>query len=354
MSGKVYRGALIGCGFFAHNHMHGWAQLPGAEIVAVCDLDADRAAAMAAKFGIKKFYTNVDDLLRSEATGAQAIDFVDIATTVGSHLPLVEAVCQHGVAVICQKPLAQSMRDARAMVAAADKASVPFIVHENFRWQKAFVIMREMLRDDRVGKPHFARFSFRHGYDNYKNQPYLTEVEQLSIMDVGLHLFDLARFFLGEVEQLSCVTQHLNPIVTGEDAFTALLAHQNGATSVCDCSFYSTMEPEPFPQTLASIEGDRGTLELSSDYALAIHQAGYHDVIDVQPEVPLWGEKPWHVVQDSVIRFQSHVLDVLGGEKQAQPSGADNLNTLALAFAAYDSAAQAETIVMSSWMEARA
>ena len=59
---------------------------------------------------------------------------------------------------------------------------------------------------------------------------------------------------------------------------------------------------------------------------------------DVEPVVPIWGEKPWHGVQDSVMRFQSHILDILNGHAEPQPSGADNLKTLALALAAYDSA----------------
>jgi hypothetical protein len=57
----------------------------------------------------------------------------------------------------------------------------------------------------------------------------------------------------------------------------------------------------------------------------------------VEPEVPAWGEKPWHVVQDSVRNFERHVLAVLRGEAEPQPSGADNLRTLALCLAAYDS-----------------
>jgi predicted dehydrogenase len=89
---------------------------------------------------------------------------------------------------------------------------------------------------------------------------------------------------------------------------------------------------------VAVLEADEGTLELREDYRLLIHDAQGRREEDVEPEVPAWGEKPWHVVQDSVRNFERHVLAVLRGEAAPQPSGADNLRTLALCLAAYDSA----------------
>jgi D-apiose dehydrogenase len=342
------RGVLIGCGFFARNHLHAWAGLAGVELVAVCDLEPAKAKAMARQFNIHAYYTDADQML-----GEIKPDFADIATTSASHRLLVELAAAHQVAAICQKPFADTMADAEAMVAACINANVPLIVHENFRWQRPFVIMREMVEAGIIGCPQFGRFSFRHGYDNYKNQPYLATIERFTLMDVGLHLFDLARLFMGDVAHLTCSTQRLNPNVRGEDAFTVLLKHDNGSTSICDCSFQSVRRPEPFPQTLAEIEGPLGSLILGADYSLTLHdQSGLHR-IEAAPEMPFWGQSPWHCAQDSVIRFESHVLDVLNGKAAAQPSGEDNLKTLALALAAYESSAESKTISMANWKETR-
>src|SRR6267154_2325087 len=81
---SIYRGALIGCGFFARNHMEAWRREPRAEIVAVCDLDPARARAMASRFGIERVYADAADMLKSET-----LDFVDVATTAPSHRQLV-------------------------------------------------------------------------------------------------------------------------------------------------------------------------------------------------------------------------------------------------------------------------
>ena len=275
------RGALIGCGFFAHNHLHGWAALADAEIVAVCDLDRRKAEEIAAKFGIAAVFTDAAALLAS-----QPFDFVDIATTVASHRPLVELACRHSRVVICQKPFAETIEDAHAMVEAAAAAGAILIVHENFRWQRGFVELKQLLMEGRIGRPHFARFSFRTRYDIYSKQPYLATIERFLVMDVGLHLFDLARHFLGEVAQLTCQTQRLNPIVQGEDAFTALLTHRSGAISVVDASYFARQTPDLFPQTLATIEGDSGTLELLEGYRLRLHTAAGCEEQDVEPAVP--------------------------------------------------------------------
>ena len=78
---RSFRGALIGCGFFARNHMHGWADAEGAEIVAVCDLDPAKAEAFARDFGAEA-HTDAAAML-----AAVEPDFVDVATTVETPPP---------------------------------------------------------------------------------------------------------------------------------------------------------------------------------------------------------------------------------------------------------------------------
>lgn len=339
------RGALIGCGFFARNQMHGWRDVEGARIVAVCDLDSDKAARMAADFDVAGIYTDAAAMLAE-----QELDFVDIATTAASHRQLACMTLEHGLPTICQKPFAETMADAKAMVDAANRAGKPLMVHENFRWERPLLELHRRLQDGLIGERRFAQISFRHAYDNYKNQPYLAEIERFAIMDVGLHLFDVARWLMGEVTSLFCRTQRLNPIVRGEDSFTASLRHENGAVSAVDCSFFSHLDPDPFPQTVIRLEGSQGTLELTRDYKLIVQHPGRHEVVDVEPATPAWGAPPWHCVQDSVIAIQRHWVEVLRRGIEPRPSGLDNLKTLTLAFAAYESAARDQAIDLSTFV----
>jgi D-apiose dehydrogenase len=341
-----FRGVLIGCGFFARNHMQAWAGLPGAQIVGVCDLDPARAATFAQDFRAASFTDAAAMLAQTKP------DFVDIATTVSSHRVLVELAAKHARLVICQKPFAETLTDGQAMFTVCSAAGIPLIVHENFRWQAPFRALKAALDVGDIGKPRFLRLSFRHAFDIYANQPYLAEVPDLALSDVGLHLFDLARHLMGDVTRVSCETQRRNNAVKGQDAFLASLRHASGAVSSVECSFYSHLSPDPFPETLALLEGDAGTLELTQGYCLRLHHDGRVTETDVEPPVPFWGQKPWHGVQESVVALQAHALDVLAGHASPQPSGAHNLETLALTLAAIRSAHSGQTIDIAAYRAA--
>jgi len=340
-----YRGVLIGCGFFARNHMQGWAAQKDATIVGVCDLDPDKAAGFGRDFGVAGVFTDAAAMLADLRP-----DFVDIATTVASHRPLVELALQHARVVICQKPFAETLADARAMCAGATNGKT-LIIHENFRWQKPFVALKAAVSGGQIGTPRFLRLSFRHAFDIYANQPYLAEVPDLALTDIGLHLFDLARFLMGDVARVSCETQRRNAQVAGQDAFVATLRHVSGAVSSVDASFHTRLSPDPFPQTLATVEGDDGTLELMQGYRLRLHRDGRVTETDVEPAVPTWGAKPWHGIQDSVLAFEAHVVDVLAGRAAAQPSGQHNLATLAVTLAAIQSARTGQTVDLAGFSE---
>lgn len=334
----THRGVLIGCGFFARNHMEAWTRQAGVRIVGVCDTDPAKAAAFAAAYGAEAGTDAAEMLARLRP------DFVDIATTVGSHRALVELAADHARLVICQKPFAGTLEDGAAMVAACAARGVVLTVHENFRWQRPIREMKARMAE--VGRPRFLRLAFRHGYDIYANQPYLAEVPDLALTDVGLHLFDMVRHLMGDVTRVACEVQRRNPRVKGEDAFTALLRHASGAVSSVECSFHSVLEPDPFPQSLALLEGDEGTLELTQGYALRLHKGGRVESFDTEPDCPDWGAKPWHLIQDSVVAFQAHVVAVLEGRAEAAPSGAHNLGTLGLTLAAIRAGQTGQTVVM--------
>jgi predicted dehydrogenase len=330
---KPLRGVLVGCGFFAANHLHAWSDLEDVEIVAVCDRDVEKAEAAAARFGVPRSYRDAGGMLRAEKP-----DFVDIATTAQSHRELVELAAAESAPAICQKPFALDLADAEAMVEACARAGVPLMVHENFRWQSPLVAVRRALDRGAIGTPTYARIQFRHAYDIYMSQPYLLTEKRLAIMDLGIHLLDLARFFLGEATRLFCRTQRIDRRVAGEDSVAIVLDHEGGAVSLVDFSFATRLVPDPFPQTILRIEGDKGTIELDQGYRLTVSTPGHRDTSDVEPAVPRWGARPWHVIQESVLDIQRHWLDCLRTGGEPATSGRDNLRTLDLVIKAYESA----------------
>ena len=112
-----------------------------------------------------------------------------------------------------------------------------------------------------MGIPNWLRITFRTSYDIYSGQPYLLTEERLAILDTGIHVLDLARFFMGEVEHIACETQRRNPKVKGDDTATMLLKHKSGAVSVVK-TYDSKRIPDPFPAA-GEIEHQKGSIILS-------------------------------------------------------------------------------------------
>lgn len=340
MSRKL-RGGLIGCGFFSINHLHGWRDARGAEIVAICDQNADRLSAVGEQFSIAQLYASAEQMLATER-----LDFVDIATTVPSHRALVELAARNGVHVICQKPIAPTLEDAKAMVVACEKASVRMMVHENFRWQSPIQAVKKVISSGVIGEVFWGRVSFRSAYDVFPGQPYLAEGKRFIVEDLGIHALDVARFLLGDALNVSARIKRVNPQIKGEDVATILLDHGQGVASIVDCSYATQLENELFPQTLIEIDGSLGSLRLGADYQLNVTRKGATAKTDVSPPVLSWASKPWHNIQESVSLIQQHWVDCLLQGRQPETSGRDNLKTFALVEAVYQSAAESRTVFL--------
>lgn len=338
----MLRGALIGCGFFAINHLHGWRDANGAEIVSICDSSDERLRIAGDRFGIAARYGDAAEMLRNEH-----LDFVDIATTAPAHRALAELAASHGLAVICQKPFAPTLEDAKAIVAVCENANVPLMVHENFRWQSPIQKVKAILDSGTIGKVFWGRVSFRSAYDVYSGQPYLAEGKRFIVEDLGIHALDIARFLFGDARAASAVIKRVNPRINGEDVATILLDHGGGVASVVDCSYATQMEEELFPQTLLEIDGTIGTLRLGANYRLTVTANGKTAHDDLSPPLLPWASRPWHNIQESVALIEQHWVDCLSGGKEPQTSGRDNLKTFALVEAVYLSAENGRTVALS-------
>lgn len=338
----MLNGALIGCGFFAMNQLYAWRDIAAdgaARIVALCDRDPARLSLASGTFGIDRTYADAAEMLEQEK-----LDFVDIATTAPTHRMLVELAAAHKLPVICQKPLAPTFADARAMVEACEAAGVPFMVHENFRFQSPIIAVRDVIDSGAIGRPFWGRVSFRSNFDVFSGQPYLAEGERFILEDLGVHILDVARYLFGDVASLTARTQRINPHIRGEDTATILLSHENGATSVVDCSYWSKREKEAFPQTLIEIDGSAGSLRLDLDYKLTVTSQAGTELRDVSPPLFPWAERPWHNIQESVLLIQKHWVDCLVNGKSPATRGRDNLATYALVEGAYKSAANGHPV----------
>jgi predicted dehydrogenase len=338
-AGRALRVAMVGCGFFARNHLMAWHHLDGVELVGVCDLDLGRAEGFAdliAECCATRPAVHRDLGRMIEETRP---DLVDVVTTMESHETLVGICARRKVATICQKPFAPDLAAVRRIVADADKAGILLMIHENFRFQGPMVQVRRALASGAIGQPVAARLSWRCGFDVFRGQPYLAKVERLVLLDLVIHLFDLARFLFGDVARILARVQKVRPGIAGEDGAVCLLEHEDG--TICEVlgSYHTQVDPDPFPETLIRIDGTRGHLEVGHGYDLVIRTTAGSERRSIAPVAPDWGDPVWAMVQESVFNAQAHFAEAVRTGQEAATSARDNEKTFALVEAAYQSAA---------------
>lgn len=337
------RFAVIGTGFWARFQIAAWKELEGIELVALYNRTRAKAEAMAKEFGVASVYDDVEELLDKET-----LDFVDIITDVGTHAAFTEAAAKRGIPVICQKPLAAKLPEAEQMLKHCQQRNVSLYVHENWRWQAPIRKLKSILDENVIGKPFKARVSFCSAFPVFENQPFLAELDEFILTDIGSHILDVCRFLFGEVETLLCHVATVNPNIKGEDVANVLMKMESGLSCYAEMSYASLLEYEAFPQTFILIEGERGSLHLTKDYEIHVTTKGGTEVVRANPEMYSWLDPKYALVHASIVDCNRDILRALQGVGTAETTGVDNLQTVRLVHAAYASAREQRIVQLKS------
>jgi predicted dehydrogenase len=333
---EALRVGTIGAGYFARFHHEAWQRLGHARLTAICDTDLAKATEAALPSGAKAY----DDA--GQMLAKAKLDIVDIATPPATHLALVEAALAHPPAVIvCQKPLAPSLAEAEKIVALAEAADVPLVVHENFRFQPWYREIKRVIGLGRMGTLHGIAFRLRpgdgQGPDAYlARQPYFQQMPRLLIHETGIHFIDVFRWLVGEVAAVSADLRRLNPTIQGEDAGTVLFRFAGGERGLFDGNRLNDHVADNPRLTMGEmwLEGEAGVLRLDGDGGLWFKR--HHG-----PE--LAHTYRWHdrgFAGDCVASLQRHVIEYLKDGKPLVNTGRDYLRNIQVEEAVYRSAEQ--------------
>lgn len=331
---KPLRFALFGADFWAPYQLAAWQELAGVECVAIYNRTRVKAEKVARQCGIPAVYDHAEELLQREQ-----VDFIDIVTSYFVSHQFVALGAQYRVPVISQKPMAPTLALGEQMVATCRDAGVPLYIHENWRWQAPLRACKHILETGVIGVPFRARITMVSGFPVFINEPHLKELEEFLLLDMGTHTLDVARFFFGEADSLYCQNARIHPDIKGEDVSTLLLKMGGKTTVTVEMGYPENyLEKDPFPQTLVYIEGDKGTLEIDADYRIHSTTAAGTTINRFTPHHYRWADPHYDVVHASIVDCNANLLQALRGEGPAETTGEDNLQTLRLVFAAYDSA----------------
>jgi len=155
---------VIGVGIIGKAHLEEYAQIPDAEVIAVCDINESEARKAADKFGIPHVYSDFRELLKRDD-----LDVVDVCLHNNFHAPVTIAALQSGKHVYCEKPIAGSYRDGQAMVEAARETGRMLHIQLATLYQTETLIAKDLIDSGKLGKLYHARSNgFRR-----RNRPYV-------------------------------------------------------------------------------------------------------------------------------------------------------------------------------------
>ena len=331
--------AVMGTGFWASYQVSAWFEVGGVNLVAIYNRTRSKAEAFGERFGVLRVYDDPEKLFQSEE-----LDFVDIVAGVQAHAPLVALAARYRVPVICQKPMASDCATAQQMVRTCEEAGIPFFIHENFRYQRPLRAVKEVLEAGQIGQPFRARIQFVHSNPAiFEHQPRLKTLERFAVADMGVHLLDLARFYFGEPDRLYCQTYRTRDDIVGEDVATVVL-RIGEIMCTCEISYSTRTEWGHFPETFVYVEGREGTLELGPDCRVRVTTEAGTLVRQYAPPRYAWADPDYALVHASIVDTNRALLEALRTGKPAVTSAQDNIKTVRLMCAAYDSAQQDQVI----------
>ena len=145
--------AIVGCGTISQLNVPGYLEHPNCEIVALCDVNEDRAIAKAKEWKINpRIYTDYDSVLADEA-----VDAVELLSPTHLHASQIISGLNAGKHVSCQKPIATSMDEAKQIRKAVENNEKIFRVTENFLYYPPITKAKELIENGAIGTPSLVR-----------------------------------------------------------------------------------------------------------------------------------------------------------------------------------------------------
>ena len=321
---------LVGCGYIAEAHVKGFLALPDlVRVTAVCDLDPERARACGAQLGAERVFTSYDALLAESG-----VDAVDLCLPHTVHAPATVAAARAGKHVLVEKPIATSLAEADAMIAAAQTAGVTLMVAHNQRYLPQHQRIRALLDEGAIGPIYCARAD--HNQDFRPPERHWIRVRAAAgggaMIGYGVHRIDLLRWYVGEIAQVGHFQVVKPGRFEGEASSVTILAFVGGAIGEVTINWVVRRAPW---MDMLYLYGDHGSIHnvggLYLDSEHDERSAGGFVAVDVPPGDAFAAQ---------IRHFAGCVLD----GREPLTSGADARKTLEVCLAAYRSAAMGQIV----------
>lgn len=331
---------VIGTGLWGEFHALVYSRHAGAQLVAVCDANKQRAEQIAEKYGAKRYYTTYGELLADPE-----VDAVSVATPDHLHCEIGVAAARAGKDILMEKPLALTTADAQAIIDAAKKAGVKLMVDFHNRWSPPFNMLKQSIDKGELGEPQLINARL--------NNTIWVPTEMLkwagqsaTIWFTGSHLIDIVCWLMGSTvtKVYSVSRSHVLAArgIATPDFFETTLEFANGAVAfVENCWILPNSEPNVVDFKLRCV-GSKGSASVDTTHNRTFEQYGeraaYRDVLG---GVNVFGEQMGFTLE-SIHYFADCVIN----NRQPSPTGEDGLRNTAVVCAALKSAETGQPVLL--------
>jgi UDP-N-acetyl-2-amino-2-deoxyglucuronate dehydrogenase len=323
----------VGCGRISKNHFEAIEKIDGLELVAVCDIDAERARRAGAEWKAPHFTSYERMLAESNA------DVVTIATPSGLHPVQGIAAAEAGKHVVMEKPMAISLTGADALVQACDKAGVKLFVVKQNRLNPPVQLLKRAVDRNRFGRIYLASCAvhWARPQEYYDQAPWrgTWEFDGGAFMNQASHYVDLMQWVMGPVESVMAKTATLARRIETEDTGIAILKFRSGALGTIEVTMLA------YPRNLEgslTILGEKGSAKIGGTAVNKIEHWEFAEPDDDDKLIEAANTNPPNVYGLGHQGYYRNVLSVLRGEAKPDTDGRAGRKSLELILGIYESA----------------
>jgi predicted dehydrogenase len=343
---------MLGYAFMGKAHSNAFIKMPRMmqpvpatpRLIAIYGRTEASVREAAERFGYRRYYTEWRAVIRDNE-----VELVDNGLPNNLHRdPCIDAA-ESGKHILCEKPLAMNGREAEEMYRAVERAGVKHMVAFNYRFVPAIILAKSLVERGVIGKVLQLRGAYLQDWIMDPSFPLVWRLRKEvagsgALGDLGSHVFDLARYLVGEVEAVMGLTKRFieeRPLpedpgrkgqVTVDDAFISLVRFRNGAVGSVEatrfgagCKNFLRIEIHGSEGTLVFNLERLNELELYERRGEAAGR-GYRRILVTEPEHPYISNwwPPGHIIgwEHTFVHEIHHLLDCIVNDKPVAPQGA--------------------------------
>ncbi|MFC5699680.1 Gfo/Idh/MocA family protein [Cohnella faecalis] len=343
---------VIGTGSISELHLNAYSANPSASLVAVCDINGQRASDVAAKYGAGKIYTDYREMLADPN-----IDAVSVCTWNNTHAPISIAALDAGKHVLVEKPLCRTVEEALAIEQAVRRSSKLLQVGFVRRYDPNVAMLRRFIDDGEFGKLYFAKASTIRRLGNPGG--WFSDTERSGggpLIDIGVHIIDLCWYLMGRPKATTVSANtyrqlgnraHIENLSfykaadydasknTVEDLANAIIRFENGASLMVDVSFTLHAKKD---ESVVRLYGDKGGFEIDPEIAIVTEK--HNTILNIEPQTDYSRLNIQAAFQNEIDHF---VRCALTGETPISPVE-DGVAIMRILRSIYESAEKGEEI----------